>query len=100
VFLEFNMHQQISYTRETISVFHSLKFGRDEKKKLQAMRRLDHRLGPYCESEICYMRGTVYRSGICHPNSQRSGEGPYVRTMPGARLRSMDSPQSLFAAET
>ncbi len=103
VFLEFNMHQQITYTGKRSPFFIHLKFGADEKGKLQAMEAdwtIDH--GPYCEfGDLLTMRGTQFiGAGYDIPNSRGVGRTVCTNHAWGSAFRSYGSPQSLFASET
>ncbi len=103
VFLEFNMHQQITYTGKRSPFFVHLKFGADENGKLQAMETdwtIDH--GPYCEfGDLLTMRGTQFiGAGYDIPNSRGEGRTVCTNHAWGSAFRSYGSPQSLFASET
>ena len=103
VFLEFNMHQQITYTGKRSPFFVHLKFGADQNGKLQAMEAdwtVDH--GPYCEfGDLLTMRGTQFiGAGYDIPNSRGVGRTVCTNHAWGSAFRSYGSPQSLFASET
>ena len=103
VFLEFNMHQQITYTGKRSPFFVNLKLGADKDGKLQAMEAdwtVDH--GPYCEfGDLLTMRGTQFiGAGYDIPNSRGEGRTVCTNHAWGSAFRSYGSPQSLFASET
>lgn len=102
VFLEFNMHQQITYTGKRSPFFINLKLGADKEGKLLAMESdwtVDH--GPYSEfGDLLTMRGAQFIGAGYHiPNIRGQGRTVSTNHAWGSAFRAYGSPQSLFSSE-
>lgn len=102
VFLEYDMHQQITYTGKRAPFFTKLKLGANKDGKILAMQSdwtVDH--GPYSEfGDLLGMRGSQFIGAGYHiPNIRGSGRVVSTNHAWGSAMRGYGSPQALFASE-
>ncbi len=102
VYLEYDMHQQITYTGKRAPFFTDLKLGADKDGKILAMESdwtVDH--GPYSEfGDLLTMRGSQFLGAGYHiPNIRGEGRAVSTNHAWGSAMRGYGSPQALFASE-
>lgn len=102
VFLNFDYHQQITYTGKRSPFFINLKYGATKDGKIIAMESdwsVDH--GPYSEfGDLLTLRGAQFiGAGYGIPNIRGEGRTVCTNHAWGSAFRAYGSPQSEFASE-
>ena len=102
VFLNFDYHQQITYTGKRSPFFVNLKYGATKDGKIVAMESdwsVDH--GPYSEfGDLLTLRGAQFiGAGYGIPNIRGEGRTVCTNHAWGSAFRAYGSPQSEFASE-
>jgi aldehyde oxidoreductase len=102
VFLEFDMHQQITYTGKRAPFWTTLKMAADEQGKIVAMESdwtCDH--GPYSEfGDLLTMRGAQFGgAGYDIPNIRGNGRTVCTNHAWGSAFRGYGAPQIEFPSE-
>ncbi|HOI94693.1 MAG TPA: molybdopterin-dependent oxidoreductase [Syntrophobacter fumaroxidans] len=102
VFLNFDYHQQITYTGKRSPFFVKLKYGANKDGRIIAMESdwtVDH--GPYSEfGDLLTLRGAQFiGAGYGIPNIRGTGRTVCTNHAWGSAFRAYGSPQSEFASE-